>query len=89
MPCSVSAIEFIGAGVDEEPPFLVMELMINGHVLDFLNAKPTANRVTLVICAALMNVMEVMELSFFTMSRSTKPHSVLRTYMHAGLYMEI
>ena len=26
---------------------------------------------------------------FFTMSRSTKPHSVLRTYMHAGLYMEI
>ena len=39
-----------------------MELMMNGHVLDFLNAKPTANRVTLVICAALMNVME---LSFF------------------------
>ena len=63
-----------------------MELMVNGHVLDFLNVKPTACRVTLVICAALMNVMK---LSFFTMSRSTKPHSVLRTYMHGGLYMEI
>jgi len=41
-------IELLGAGVDEEPPFLVTELMANGNALDFLHAKPTANRVDLV-----------------------------------------
>ncbi|KAF8466538.1 kinase-like domain-containing protein [Russula ochroleuca] len=46
-------LQFLGAGVDEEPPFLVMELMLNGHVLDFLNTKPTASRVTLVHQTAL------------------------------------
>ncbi|KAH9990025.1 kinase-like domain-containing protein [Russula vinacea] len=46
-------LQFLGAGVDEEPPFLVMELMVNGHVLDFLNVKPTSNRVTLIHQTAL------------------------------------
>ncbi|KAI0252260.1 kinase-like domain-containing protein [Lactifluus subvellereus] len=46
-------LQFLGAGVDEEPPFLVMELMINGNALDFLNVKPIANRVTLVHQASL------------------------------------
>ena len=49
-PRSAIDIEFLGAGVDEEPPFLVTELMANGNALDFLHAKPTADRVNLVIC---------------------------------------
>jgi hypothetical protein len=38
----------MGAGVHEEPPFIVMALMPQGNVLDFLYVKPDTNRLPLV-----------------------------------------
>lgn len=46
----------MGASVYEDPPFIIMELMIKGNALDFVRDKPTANRVLLVNSAALLNV---------------------------------
>ena len=46
----------MGASIYEDPPFIIMELMINGNALDFIRDKPTANRVLLVNSAAFINV---------------------------------
>ena len=46
----------MGASVYEDPPFIIMELMINGNALDFIRDKPTANRLLLVNSASLINV---------------------------------
>jgi serine/threonine protein kinase len=57
-----------------------MELMLNGHVLDFLNTKPTANRVTLVICVALMNKMKLIIIIFDEQVHQT---ALGLAYLHA------
>jgi serine/threonine protein kinase len=52
---------------------------LNGHVLDFLNTKPTASRVTLV-CAALKNVDET---EFFFFDEQVHQTALGLAYLHA------
>ena len=54
----------MGASVYEDPPFIIMEWMPNGNVLDFIHDKPTANRVLLVNSFAFIKMDSRSDLSF-------------------------
>ena len=76
----------MGASVYEDPPFIIMEWMANGNVLDFIRDKPTANRVLLVNSSVFINMDS--EVTYLSDSRSTRFLSDLPTSMPAIPYME-